>query len=175
MAFPRTWFKILPSSKSSRTTRPPDPKMEGMRAADISSRIAALAQEAGFTTAGIAPVPPPGDPEDYPELSHFAPWIERGRAGEMRYPRAPRRRRSAFAVVLADCRSLGALGDCMRSQLSRGRAPAPWIRSRLNPRGLLVTLKPASPRRNRWPASQPTTTTYYSPGLRISTKLCSNR
>ncbi len=56
-----------------------------MHASAISAQVAALAQEVGFTAAGIAPVPPPGDPEDYPELGHFASWIEHGRAGEMHY------------------------------------------------------------------------------------------
>ncbi len=57
--------------------------------AALQDRIAALAREAGFSKAGIAPVPPSGEPADYPELSHFEPyfetWIERGYAGEMEY------------------------------------------------------------------------------------------
>jgi epoxyqueuosine reductase len=48
-------------------------------------KIVTLAREAGFSKAGIAPVPPPGEPADYPELTHFEPWIERGFAGEMEY------------------------------------------------------------------------------------------
>jgi epoxyqueuosine reductase len=46
-------------------------------------QIAALAREAGFAKAGIAPVPPLS--EDYPELSHFEGWVEGGHAGEMEY------------------------------------------------------------------------------------------
>ena len=55
----------------------------------VHDQIVALAHDAGFSTAGIAPVPLPGEPADYPELSQFEPyfegWIERGYAGEMEY------------------------------------------------------------------------------------------
>jgi epoxyqueuosine reductase len=49
----------------------------------LHDQIAALAQKAGFSKAGIAPIPPPG--EEAPELKHLEPWIERGYAGEMEY------------------------------------------------------------------------------------------
>jgi epoxyqueuosine reductase len=51
----------------------------------IQDLIATLAREAGFAKAGIAPVPPAGDPSDYPELHYVEDWIEDGRAGEMEY------------------------------------------------------------------------------------------
>src|SRR5580704_9736659 len=51
----------------------------------VQDLIAALAREAGFAKAGIAPVPPAGDPSDYPELRYVEDWIEDGRAGEMEY------------------------------------------------------------------------------------------
>ena len=51
----------------------------------IQDLVAALAREAGFSKAGIAQVPPPGDPADYPELSYFENWIADGHAGEMEY------------------------------------------------------------------------------------------
>jgi epoxyqueuosine reductase len=55
----------------------------------VHDQIVALAHDAGFSTAGIAPVPLPGEPADDPELSQFEPyfegWIERGYAGEMEY------------------------------------------------------------------------------------------
>jgi epoxyqueuosine reductase len=51
----------------------------------IHDQIAALAQKAGFSKAGIAPIPPSAEEADYSELSHFEPWVERGYAGEMEY------------------------------------------------------------------------------------------
>ena len=51
----------------------------------LQEQIATLAAEAGFSRAGIAPVPPPEELTEYPELNHFEPWIEQGRAGEMEY------------------------------------------------------------------------------------------
>src|SRR5580704_13513050 len=57
--------------------------------AAVQEQIVALALEAGFSKAGIAPIPPPGEPADHPQLSHLEPyfetWIERGYAGEMEY------------------------------------------------------------------------------------------
>ncbi len=57
--------------------------------AALQEQIVALALEAGFSKAGIAPIPPPGEPADHPELSHLEPyfetWVERGYAGEMEY------------------------------------------------------------------------------------------
>jgi epoxyqueuosine reductase len=46
----------------------------------VNDRIVALAQDAGFSKAGIAPIPPPEESGDY-----FEGWIERGHAGEMEY------------------------------------------------------------------------------------------
>jgi epoxyqueuosine reductase len=54
-----------------------------MPEAAIHDQIVGLAREAGFSKAGIAPIPPLG--EQPPELSHFEAWIERGYAGEMEY------------------------------------------------------------------------------------------
>jgi epoxyqueuosine reductase len=50
-----------------------------MKSSAITSAVAKAATEAGFELAGIAPV------GDAPELEHFAPWIEAGHAGEMKY------------------------------------------------------------------------------------------
>ena len=82
-----------------------------MRDASIHDQVATLAQSAGFSSAGIAPIPPPGEEaaSDYPELSYFEPWIERGRAGEMQYLK---RRDDA--------------GQLLRSSL---RIAVPWARS----------------------------------------------
>jgi len=53
----------------------------------VYDQIVALALEAGFSKAGVAPIPPPGEPD--PRLSeleaYFENWIERGYAGEMDY------------------------------------------------------------------------------------------
>jgi len=53
----------------------------------VYDQIVALALEAGFSKAGVAPIPPPGEPD--PRLSeleaYFENWIERGYAGEMEY------------------------------------------------------------------------------------------
>jgi epoxyqueuosine reductase len=56
-----------------------------MPIAAIHDQINRLAREAGFSKAGIAPLPAPLESGDYPELDHFEPWIERGWAGEMEY------------------------------------------------------------------------------------------
>jgi epoxyqueuosine reductase len=49
------------------------------QSATITETVTRAATDAGFELAGIASV------EDAPELQHFAPWIEAGRAGEMKY------------------------------------------------------------------------------------------
>ena len=49
------------------------------------SLIDTLAREAGFTAAGIAPVPALEQPESIEERRRFAEWIESGAAGEMEY------------------------------------------------------------------------------------------
>jgi epoxyqueuosine reductase len=76
----------------------------------IHDQIAALAQEAGFSKAGIAPVPSPGDQADYPELSQVEPWIERGHAGEMQYLKrrddANRLLRSSLRIAVPWARSV---------------------------------------------------------------------
>jgi epoxyqueuosine reductase len=74
----------------------------------LQDQIAALAQDAGFSRAGIAPIPPPGD--DVSELNHFEPWIERGYAGEMEYLKrrdeANRLLRSSLRIAVPWARSV---------------------------------------------------------------------
>ncbi len=77
------------------------------RSSVLNDQIGALARKAGFSKAGIAPIPPAG--EEAPELSHFEPWIESGYAGEMEYLK---RRDEANRLL--------------RSSL---RIAAPWARS----------------------------------------------
>src|ERR1700680_1319393 len=52
------------------------------RIGQITAIVKQAAQESGFDLAGVAPV------TDAPELAHFAPWIEAGRAGERHYMKA---------------------------------------------------------------------------------------
>ena len=74
----------------------------------VHDQVDALAREAGFAKAGIAPVPPPG--EELSELSHFEPWIERGYAGEMEYlkrrDQANRPLRSSLRIAVPWARSV---------------------------------------------------------------------
>jgi epoxyqueuosine reductase len=51
----------------------------------VRDQIVALAQEAGFSKAGIAPVPQPGEPGLTDFETYFEDWIARGYAGEMEY------------------------------------------------------------------------------------------
>ena len=73
-------------------------------------QIAALAKKAGFSKAGIAPIPPPGEEADYPELNQFEPWTERGYAGEMEYLKrrddANRLLRSSLRIAVPWARSV---------------------------------------------------------------------
>ena len=73
----------------------------------LDRTIMTLAGESGFSRAGIAAVPPPG--EGCPELDRIDDWIERGYAGEMEYLK----RRDED-------------GRLLRSSL---RIPFPWVRS----------------------------------------------
>jgi epoxyqueuosine reductase len=81
-----------------------------MQEAAIYAQVATLALEAGFSKAGIAPIPCPGQEADYPELSHFEPWIERGHAGEMHYLKrrddANRLLRSSLRIAVPWARSV---------------------------------------------------------------------
>jgi epoxyqueuosine reductase len=49
---------------------------------EITTAVKLAAQAAGFDLCGVAPVTDP------PELAHFRPWVEAGRAGEMKYMEA---------------------------------------------------------------------------------------
>jgi epoxyqueuosine reductase len=51
----------------------------------VHDQIVALAQEAGFSKSGIAPVPQPGESEPTEFETYFENWVERGYAGEMEY------------------------------------------------------------------------------------------
>ena len=99
----------------------------------LGEQVARLAQEAGFAVAGIAPVPAP--PAGYPELEHFAPWIERGAAGEMEYLKrrddANRLLRSSLRVAVPWARSVIVCAANYNAAAPRSLDPAPpgagWI------------------------------------------------
>lgn len=71
--------------------------------------IAQEAENAGFSSAGIAPVPEEGSATDAKDRQLFAAWIEQGNAGEMEYLK---RRNDA--------------GELVRSSL---RVAVPWVKS----------------------------------------------
>jgi len=52
------------------------------RISEIKAQVKDAAREAGFELTGIAPI------RDFPELNHFADWIQAGHAGEMKYMEA---------------------------------------------------------------------------------------
>ena len=101
----------------------------------IQDLVAALAREAGFSKAGIAPVPPPGDPADYPELSYFESWIEDGHAGEMEYlkrrDQENRLLRSSLRVAVPWARSVIVCAANYNADAPKSTDPAPpdaaWI------------------------------------------------
>jgi epoxyqueuosine reductase len=51
----------------------------------VRDQIVALAQEAGFSKSGVAPIPQPGEPGLTAFETYFENWVERGYAGEMEY------------------------------------------------------------------------------------------
>src|SRR3984957_18379794 len=101
----------------------------------VHEQIAALAKEAGFSKAGIAPVPSPGGEGDYPELTHFEPSVERGRAGEMQYLKrrddANRLLRSSLRIAVPWARSVIVCAANYNPEAPKSIDPAPeesgWI------------------------------------------------
>ena len=75
----------------------------------LQLQIAALARDAGFSDAGIAPVSAVGSGEGREESRRFKEWIDQGRAAEMEYLK---RRNEA--------------GELVRSSL---QVALPWVRS----------------------------------------------
>lgn len=80
-----------------------------MNVTGLQARIWSLAEEEGFSGAGMAAVPEPGSAEDVRERERYAAWVEDGRAGTMEYLK---RRNEA--------------GRLVRSSL---REAIPWVRS----------------------------------------------
>jgi epoxyqueuosine reductase len=100
----------------------------------IHDQVAALARAAGFSKAGIAPVPSEEE-ADYPELSHFEPWIESGHAGEMQYLKrrddADRLLRSSLRIAVPWARSVIVCAANYNADAPKSIDPAPaesaWI------------------------------------------------
>ncbi len=76
----------------------------------VHDQILALAQEAGFSKAGIASVPQPGNPGPADFETYFEDWIDRGHAGEMEYLKRRdqdnRLLRSSLAIAMPWVRSV---------------------------------------------------------------------
>src|ERR1700761_9154118 len=97
--------------------------------------VVAVAREAGFSKAGIAAVPAPGDPDDYPELPYFEKWIENGRAGEMEYLKRRdadhRLLRSSLRIAVPWARSVIVCAANYQTDAPRSIDPAPpdaaWV------------------------------------------------
>ena len=110
-----------------------------MLEAAVRDQIAMLAREAGFSSAGIAPIPPPGDTADFPAPSHFEAyfekWIEQGYAGEMEYLKRRdqdnRLLRSSLRVAVPWARSVIVCAANYHADAPKSIDPAPegsgWI------------------------------------------------
>jgi epoxyqueuosine reductase len=101
-----------------------------MLQATVNEQIVALAQDAGFSKAGIAPIPPPGESGDY-----FEGWIERGHAGEMEYLKRRdqdnRLLRSSLRIAVPWARSVIVCAANYNTDAPKSTDPAPagsaWI------------------------------------------------
>jgi epoxyqueuosine reductase len=99
----------------------------------LQEQVARLGQQAGFALAGIAPVP--GDEQNYAELGHFEPWVERGAAGDMEYLKrrdaGNRLLRSSLRVAVPWARSVIVCAANYNAEAPRSIDPAPdgagWI------------------------------------------------
>jgi epoxyqueuosine reductase len=98
-------------------------------------QIVALAQEAGFSKAGIAPVPPAGEPGLTDFESYFEDWIDSGYAGEMEYLKRRdqdnRLLRSSLGIAVPWARSVIVCAANYNADAPRSLDPAPpesaWI------------------------------------------------
>ena len=101
---------------------------------EINENISALAREAGFSLAGIAPVAPPED-KAYSELGEFPAWVDKGYAGEMEYLKrrddADRLLRASLRIPFPWARSVIVCAANYQADAARSIDPAPegsgWI------------------------------------------------
>ena len=106
-----------------------------MNASSVREIVDALAQQAGFSAAGLAAVPEAGSPDDEEERRRFAGWIDADRAGEMEYLKrrdeAGRLLRSSLRVALPWARSVIVCAANYHAAAPRSLDPAPqgagWI------------------------------------------------
>jgi epoxyqueuosine reductase len=92
--------------------------------ATLAERAKALAVEAGFDMAGVAPADAPR------ELSFFAEWIARGYAGEMSYLTSQAARRADLRTAFPWARSVVSVGvqyDTPQPYSTDGDTSAGWI------------------------------------------------
>ncbi len=101
----------------------------------MQALVNSMARQAGFATAGIAPVPAPGSPEDREERSRFSDWINAGRAGEMEYLKrrdeAGQLLRSSVRVALPWAQSVIVCASNYNSAAPQSTDPAPEGRGRI--------------------------------------------
>jgi epoxyqueuosine reductase len=94
----------------------------------IQDQVVALAQEAGFSKAGIAPVPQAGESDLAAFETYFEHWIERGHAGEMEYlkRRDPDNRllRSSLRIAVPWARSVIVCAANYNADAPRSTDPA---------------------------------------------------
>jgi len=101
----------------------------------IHDVLEALARQAGFAAAGIAPVPAPGSAEDLEERRRFAAWVDAGHAGQMEYLKrrdeSEELLRSSVRVALPWARSVIVCAANYNSDQPRSIDPSPdgsgWI------------------------------------------------
>lgn len=98
----------------------------------IDQTICRLAEEVGFTKAGVAAIPADGD---FTELEHFSPWLDAGYAGEMEYLKRRdsegRLLRSSLHTAFPWARSVIVCAANYQSDQPRSIDPAPegsgWV------------------------------------------------
>ena len=102
---------------------------DGLRAGEETRWICDRAQALGFALCGVARV------EVFPELAHYAEWLERGYAGEMHYlsdarradPRTPLPQARSLIVCALNYNSRAPYSTATPSDDDRPDSPRGWI------------------------------------------------